>query len=72
MPGMSGWDVCKGIKEINPNTPVAMITGWGAEVDPKKTEEHGFDFVVSKPFDFNQILNLVTEAMGSIGESCFS
>jgi len=28
MPGMSGWEVCKRIKEVSPHTPVGMITGW--------------------------------------------
>ena len=65
MPGMSGWEVCRGIKEIDPNIPVGMITGWGAEVNLKKREEHGVDFVVSKPFDFEQILKVVVEAMGT-------
>ena len=69
MPGMSGWEVCRGIKEIDPNIPVGMITGWGAEVNLKKREEHGVDFVVSKPFDFEQILKAVVQAMGTGGSS---
>jgi PAS domain S-box-containing protein len=70
MPGMSGWEVCKGIREIDPNIPVGMITGWGAEVSRKKREEHGVDFVLSKPFNYEQILNVIVEAMGSKGNIC--
>ena len=33
MPGMSGWEVCKAIKEIGSGIPVGMITGWGMELD---------------------------------------
>jgi len=65
MPNMSGWDVCKAIKEMSPSTPVGMITGWGMEVDQSKKEESGVDFIISKPFDFKQILNVVAETMQS-------
>jgi PAS domain S-box-containing protein len=65
MPGMSGWDVCRMIKKISPHTPVGMITGWGTEMSQSQMEEYGLDFFISKPFDFNHILNVVTETMES-------
>ena len=65
MPGMSGWEVCRTIKQISPDTPVGMITGWGAEMDQGKMEEYGLDFLLPKPFDLNQILNVVAETMES-------
>jgi PAS domain S-box-containing protein len=63
MPGMSGWEVCRIIKEISPQTPVGMITGWGVEKIRNEVEEYGLDFFISKPFDFNHILNVLSEAM---------
>jgi signal transduction histidine kinase/ActR/RegA family two-component response regulator len=63
MPKLSGWDVGKTIKEINPKTPVAMITGWGVELDREKLNESGIDLVISKPFNFEQVIDLVSEAM---------
>jgi PAS domain S-box-containing protein len=65
MPGMSGWEVCRTIKELSPQTPVGMITGWGTEMSRTKMEEYGLDFIISKPFDFNQILNMVADTMES-------
>ena len=65
MPGMSGWEVCRMIKKISPHTPVGMITGWGMEMSRSKMEEYGLDFFISKPFDFNQILNVVAETIES-------
>lgn len=61
MPGMSGWEVCKSIKKIKSSTPVGRITGWGLEVDESKKEESGLDFIITKPFDFNEIIRLVSE-----------
>jgi len=65
MPGMSGWEVCRMIKEINPHTPVGMVTGWGDERNRGKMDEYGLDFFISKPFDLAQILNVVAETMES-------
>ena len=61
MPGMSGWEVCQKIKKMNPYTPVGMMTGWGMEVSQGKMEECGLDFIIAKPFDFNQIIRVVSE-----------
>jgi signal transduction histidine kinase/ActR/RegA family two-component response regulator/uncharacterized protein YigA (DUF484 family) len=63
MPRLSGWEVGKTIKGINPKVPIAMITGWGVELDREKLSESGIDLVVSKPFNFDQVINLVSEAM---------
>ncbi len=63
MPGISGWEVCKTVKRMYPYLPVGMITGWGMELDQERVKETGVDFVVSKPFDFNQILKIVAETM---------
>jgi FixJ family two-component response regulator len=49
-----------------------MITGWGMEMSRSKMEEYGLDFFISKPFDFNQILNVVAETMESKGETFLS
>jgi signal transduction histidine kinase/ActR/RegA family two-component response regulator len=63
MPKLSGWDVGKAIKEINPKVPIAMITGWGVELDREKMSHNGIDLIVSKPFNFEQVIRLVSEAM---------
>ncbi len=63
MPKLSGWDVGKTIKGINPKTPIAMITGWGVELDREKLNESGIDLIISKPFNFDQVIDLVSEAM---------
>lgn len=63
MPSLSGWEVCKTIKKVSPKTPVGMITGWGMELDEAKKKESGVDFVISKPFDLNKILHIVSESL---------
>ncbi len=64
MPRLSGWEVGKTIKGINPKVPIAMITGWGVELDREKMGESGIDLIISKPFNLEQVIHLVSEAMG--------
>jgi len=63
MPGMSGWEVCQRIKEIKQTTPVGMITGWGMELSQDKMKQYGLDFILSKPFDFSQVVKVVSETI---------
>jgi signal transduction histidine kinase/ActR/RegA family two-component response regulator len=63
MPKVSGWDVGRAIKGMNSKVPIAMITGWGMELNKEKMSESGIDLVVSKPFNFDQVIELVSEAM---------
>ncbi|MFQ6618213.1 MAG: response regulator, partial [Fidelibacterota bacterium] len=65
MPGMSGWEVSKRIKEKSPGTAVVMITGWGTQLDKKKMKECGVDRVIAKPFQINQILSVICDCLKS-------
>jgi len=63
MPKVTGWDVGTAVKKVNPKTPVAMITGWGIELNKEKMRENGIDLIVSKPFNLDQVMQLVSEAL---------
>ena len=62
MPVMSGWEVANAIKEMAPEVIIAIITGWGTQLDPEELKKNGVDLVVNKPFRVNQILTLVQKA----------
>jgi len=61
MPGISGWDVGKIIKRIDPKVKIGMITGWGLEINQEKMKEHGIDFLIAKPFEIDKILQTISE-----------
>jgi len=63
MPKLSGWEVGRALKALNPKVPIAMITGWGMELDREKMSENGIDLIISKPFNFDQVTQLIFEAM---------
>lgn len=65
MPGLSGWEVCRTIKRLSPQTAVGMITGWGIQVTREEVEENHLDFLIPKPFDFHQIIKWVHDTMAS-------
>jgi len=63
MAKITGWDVGKTVKALNAHIPVGMITGWGMELSREKMNENGIDLVISKPFHFDQVIQLVSEAL---------
>ena len=61
MPGMSGWELAREIKQINANIPIAVITGWGEAVGSHEQKAAGVDWIVAKPFTADRIAELVRE-----------
>ena len=63
LPGMNGFEVTAEIKKRYPRVPVGLVTGWGARVDEEEAENAGIRFILSKPFRFEQVLEVVDEAL---------
>jgi GAF domain-containing protein/CheY-like chemotaxis protein len=61
MPDISGWEVARRVKEHRPGTPVAMVTGWGDQIDPARTP--GVDHLLGKPFKRSEIRAVVAAAL---------
>jgi signal transduction histidine kinase len=65
MEHMSGWDVAQKVKERSAGTPVALISGWGSQIDEATARAKGVDFIVSKPFRLDQLRGIVRKAASS-------
>lgn len=63
MPGISGWEVASEIKKKAPDTVVAIMTGWEIQMNDERIENNGIDFVISKPFQVQQLKDSVAQAM---------
>ena len=61
MPGMSGWELAREIRQINASIPIAVITGWGEAVGSHEQKEARVNWVVPKPFTADRIVELVRE-----------
>jgi DNA-binding response OmpR family regulator len=56
MPRMSGWDVCRALREKGIRAPVIMLTARGEESDRVRGLELGADDYVTKPFSLRELL----------------
>ena len=56
MPGMSGWEVCRKIREdvALAHTGVVMLTGIGENLNQLTSPLYGADTFIDKPFDFDE------------------
>jgi PAS domain S-box-containing protein len=63
MPGMNGWEVVREVRRRAPGTPIALITGWGHQLDPAELAAHGVDFLLPKPYRIRQLHDLVAQAL---------
>jgi CheY-like chemotaxis protein len=61
MPGMSGWELSRLIRERNAGVPLAVITGWGDVVGSDEQEAASIDWVVTKPFSISRITEIIEE-----------
>jgi two-component system alkaline phosphatase synthesis response regulator PhoP len=61
MPGRNGFDVCK-ILKFKPATkdiPVIMFSALGRDIDKKMAEEAGAEAYITKPFNKEQLIEIV-------------
>ncbi len=61
MPGMSGWELARAIRERDDVIPLAVITGWGESVSSNDQELARVNWVVSKPFSVDRISEIAME-----------
>jgi PAS domain S-box-containing protein len=63
MPEMDGWETAREIHKHRPNLPIVLVTGYGATAQPPSGELDLVACIISKPFDFDQVI-------GTIGKVC--
>lgn len=56
LPGLSGYALCKKIRNRNPTIPIVMLTALNAIDDKIEGFDAGADDYVVKPFDFKELL----------------
>jgi len=56
LPKMSGYDVCKAVRESGNKVPIILLTAKGEEIDKVLGLEFGADDYVTKPFSLRELL----------------
>ncbi len=62
MPGMSGWEVCRKIREAVSlaHTGVIMLTGIGETLNEMTSPLYGADAHIDKPFEFEDLERIIS------------
>jgi two-component system response regulator PilR (NtrC family) len=63
MPGMSGLDLLREIRNIAPETPVVIMTAYGTKQTAIEALNEGASYYVEKPFDLDEMKVLVAKTM---------
>ena len=65
MPGMSGWEVCRKIREdiALAHTGVVMLTGIGENLNQMTSPLYGADAYIDKPFEFEDFDDKVRDTL---------
>ena len=63
LPDMSGFDVCRALREEGRALPILMVTARDEEVDKVLGLELGADDYIVKPFSFRELLSRVRAAL---------
>jgi CheY-like chemotaxis protein/anti-sigma regulatory factor (Ser/Thr protein kinase) len=63
LPSMSGYDVCRAIRQKLSGRPPLMIalTGWGQDDDRRRSAEAGFDHHLVKPVEYETLTALLED-----------
>jgi CheY-like chemotaxis protein len=70
MPGMSGWEVCRKIREdvALAHTAIIMLTGIGENLNELTSPLYGADSYIDKPFAFSELDDKVRGALHKHGQ----
>lgn len=64
LPGLSGLEVLRRLREDHPRVPVVMLTGLNDEAQARRTLQMGAVDYVRKPFDLGHLSRVVLAAIG--------
>ena len=69
MPGISGLELCKMLRESHPGTPVLIISGLQGEVYRDQALKYGARGFIEKPFDLGNLMTLVDHTLHQVDDA---
>jgi CheY-like chemotaxis protein len=60
LPGPSGWDLARAIKEKDPKVPVVLLSGWDVETEDKSLTGL-VEKILSKPVKIKEMLDTIDQ-----------
>lgn len=68
MPGVSGLELIKGVRYLDAQVPIILMTGYGSASLRREAATLGVDHYVDKPFDIDELILMVSQLLPSMGE----
>ena len=65
MPGMTGWEVAKTLRETGFTARIAMMSANVHEISPTRGADAPHDDIIAKPFDMQDFLERITALLGT-------
>jgi PAS domain S-box-containing protein len=59
MPGISGWEVVKTLKNMEKRPRIGILTGWGNNAEAIQRKDSAVDFLIGKPIDLHELCRLI-------------
>lgn len=57
MPGMTGWELAREVREAAPGLPVILVSGFAVEVSPEELQASGVHSVLAKPINIGEVID---------------
>ncbi len=58
---MGGWEVARIVRRLQPAARTYLVTGYGSTVAPPAGEEEIIGGILSKPFDFARVAEILNQ-----------
>jgi DNA-binding NtrC family response regulator len=65
MPGLTGLDILPGVRKLQPEAPIIVMTAFGSEEVYNKVFERGATAYLEKPIHLDHLRNLIEEMVSS-------
>ncbi len=65
MPGLTGLDIIPGVRKLQPETTIIVITAFGSGEVHRKAMERGANSYLEKPLRFDELKKMVHELLSS-------
>ena len=67
MPGMTGWELARQVRALDPAVAIVFVTGWGEDLDQRAASDAGAGLVLAKPFSVEDVARAIRLAADGTG-----
>jgi len=66
MPGLGGLELIKGVRYVDPDVPIILMTAYGSDDVEVQAAMLDTSYYLDKPFDINDLLAAVRSCLGDV------